>query len=95
MTIENNALENFMSAFDFASLIKEPTCYQSENPRCIDLILTNKKEFMKNSKTFEVGISDHHKFLLQVFGANFLKETLEQNFIGIINFLTLMLSKET
>ena len=73
LTIENNALENFMSAFDFASLIKEPTCYQSENPRCIDLILTNKKEFMKNSKTFEVGISDHHKFIVTRLRSQFSK----------------------
>ena len=33
-------------------------------PTCRDLILTNKKELFKNSKTFEVGISDHHLLTL-------------------------------
>ena len=44
LTVENNNLENFMSTFDLECLIKKPTCFQSINPRCIDLILTNKKK---------------------------------------------------
>ena len=45
----------FMNAFDWESLIKTPTCFPSTSPSCIDLILTNKKEFFKNFKVFEVG----------------------------------------
>ena len=48
-----------MTLFNIESLINTPTYFQSEKPRCINLILTNKKNLFKNSKTFEVGISDH------------------------------------
>ena len=55
LAVENKDLEVFMNAFDLESLIKTPTCFPSTSPSCIDLILTNKKEFFKNSKVFEVG----------------------------------------
>ena len=53
-----------MTSFNLESLINTPTCFQSEKPLCIYLILTNKKSLFKNSKTFEVGISDHHHLVL-------------------------------
>ena len=53
-----------MTLFNLESLINTPTCFQSEKPRCIDLILTYKKSLFKNSKTFEVGISDHYHLVL-------------------------------
>ena len=59
-TSENWNLDTFMSCFDLESLIKVPTCFQSTNPTFIDLILTNKKNFFKNSNVLEVGISDHY-----------------------------------
>ena len=42
LTIDNKSLENFISTFDLEFLIKKPTCFQSSNTTCIDLILTNK-----------------------------------------------------
>ena len=45
LTVENKNLEVFMNTLDLECLIKEPTCFQSTSPSCIDLILTNKKEF--------------------------------------------------
>ena len=33
---------------------------KTSNPFFIDLILTNKNEFLKNFCAVEVGISDHH-----------------------------------
>ena len=53
-----------MTLFNLESLINTPTSFQSGKPRCIDLILTNKKSLFKNSKTSEVGISDHHHLVL-------------------------------
>ena len=35
--------ESFLQAYNVNSLIKEATCFQSSNPSCIDLILTNQK----------------------------------------------------
>ena len=43
--------------------IKNPICFQATSPSCTDLILTNKKEFFKNSNFLEVGISDHHSLV--------------------------------
>ena len=53
-----------MNTFDLECLIKKLTCFQSTSPKCIDLILTNKKEFFKNSNVVEVGISDHHSLIM-------------------------------
>ena len=36
-------LESFLQACNLTSLIKETTCFQSNNPSCIDLILTKQK----------------------------------------------------
>ena len=60
LTIENKHLEELLSLFDIKSLISSPTCFQSINLTCIDLILTNQEDLFSNSNTCEVGISDHH-----------------------------------
>ena len=54
-----------MNTSDLECLIKKPTCFQSSNPRCIDLILTSiKKELLKNNNIIELGISDRHSFIV-------------------------------
>ena len=73
LTIDNKSLENFMTTFDLECLIKKPTCFQSSNPTCIDLILTNKKEFLKNVDVIEVGISDHHSLIVTALKSILLK----------------------
>ena len=45
-----------MTLFNLESLRNTRTCFQSEKPRCIDLILTNKKSLFKNCKMFQVAI---------------------------------------
>ena len=60
ITIPN---ENYFLDILSEVLINKPTCFQSANPTCIDLILTNKKSLFKNSNVLEVGISDHHSFI--------------------------------
>ena len=59
-------LESFIRAYNLGSLIKEATRFQSSNPSCIDLVLTNQKNMYKLSNTFETGISDHHKLISTV-----------------------------
>ena len=54
-------------------MIKSPTCFQSSKPTYIDLILANKKELFKNSKTFEFGISDHRLLTLTSMRIQFIK----------------------
>ena len=62
-----------MSTFGMECLITKPTCFQSAKPNCIDLILTNKKELFKNSNVLEVGISDHHSFIVTVLKNQLIK----------------------
>ena len=56
LSVENSHLEAFMQAFDLSSLIKKPTCYYSNTPSCIDLILSNRKSLFKLFNTFETGL---------------------------------------
>ena len=55
LTVENKTLETFMSTFNFDCLIQKPTCFQSVNPTCIDLILTNKKNIIQKHKCHRSG----------------------------------------
>ena len=44
-------------------MMKEPPCYQSQNPNYIDYFLNNGKALFKHSQTFETGLSNHHKLI--------------------------------
>ena len=52
-----------MQAYNVNNLIKEPTCFQLNNPNQIDFILANIKSMKKFSNTFETGLSDHNKLI--------------------------------
>ena len=58
LTVNNKNLGVFLNTFN----INKPTCFESTNSTCIDLILTNKKSLFKNSNVLEVRISDRHSF---------------------------------
>ena len=58
LTVNNENLGVFMNTFNLESLINKPTCFQSANPTCIDLILTSKESLFINSNALEVGISN-------------------------------------
>ena len=73
MVTENTHLNNLLQLYNLTPLIKEPTCYQSQNPNCIDHILTNKKNLFKLSKTFETGLSDHHKLISTLMKSGIVK----------------------
>ena len=73
LTIENKHLEELLSLFNIKSLISSPTCFQSINPTCIDLILTNQEDLFSNSNTCEVGISDHHHLVSTMLNKKILK----------------------
>ena len=51
-----------------------PTCYQSNDSTCIDLILTNKKNLLKLSGTFKTGLYDHHKLISTILKSGGFKE---------------------
>ena len=63
ITTENTHLQSMMQAYNLGNLIKEQTCFQSNNPSQTDLLLTNQKTKYKFSNTFETDLSDHHKLI--------------------------------
>ena len=62
-----------LNLYDLSSLIDKPTCHKSQNPSCIDLILTNRKTLFNLSNTFEVGISDHHELVSTILKTGVVK----------------------
>ena len=56
----------FMNIYDLSNLVQEPTCFKSDNPRCIDLILTNRCRSFQHTTTTETGLSDFHKMIVAV-----------------------------
>ena len=48
--------EDLLNLFNLSSPISSPTCFQSTNPTCIDLILTDQDDLFSNFNTREVGI---------------------------------------
>ena len=63
LSVNNKNHGELMNMSNLEVLISEPTCFQSTNPTCIDLILTNQKGLFKNSNVLEVGIFDQYSFI--------------------------------
>ena len=55
LTIKDKHLEELLNLFNLKRLISSPTCFQSTNPTCIDLILTNQEDLFSNCNTCEWG----------------------------------------
>ena len=65
-------LDNFMVDFGLNNIVKDKTCYKNrDNPKCIDLILTNKRRMFQNTTTIDIGISDFHKMVLTSFKSKY------------------------
>ena len=71
--VGNSAIKAFMDAFTLVNLIKNPTCYKSDSPRCIDLIMTNCKSHFHNTTNIETGLSDFHVMILSILKGDFIK----------------------
>ena len=56
------------------NLVKEPTCYISHTPKCIDLALTNRNRSVQKTTTVENGLSDFHKMVVTVLKTTFPKQ---------------------
>ena len=67
-------MEELLDLFNLKKLISSPTCFQSTNSTCIDLILTSQEDLFSNSNnTCEVGISDHHHLVSKMHNKKILK----------------------
>ena len=73
---KESAMTDLCQAYNMENLINNFTCCKSPNkPTCIDLMLTNKPRFFKNSNLLETGQSDFDKMTLTVMRAYFVKQT--------------------
>ena len=79
LCVENAHLEATLEHYDLINLINKPTCHHSNNPTCIDLILTNKKNLFKLSHTFKTGLSDHHKLISTILKSGGFKGKPKEN----------------
>ena len=73
MTVNEGELKNFLDLYSLKSMVREPTCFKSENPKCIDLILTNRDKSVHSTTTIETGLSDFHKMILTVLKTKYQK----------------------
>ena len=69
----SNHLPDMKDVFNLSNLIKEPTCFKSQNGTLIDLILTNRPRSFMKSQAFELGLSDCHKLVCSILRASFKK----------------------
>ena len=65
---------DFMNLFDLKNLVREPTCFKSSNPRCIDLMLTNRGRNFQQTTAIETGLSDFQKMVVTVLKTSFDKQ---------------------
>ena len=71
---KNSNLKNFMHSFNLENIVKEPTCFKSDSPTCIDLILTSDTSNLTNTATVETGLSDFHVMIATVLKGSFHKK---------------------
>ena len=67
-----------MQTYDLTALRKESTCFQSQNPNCINQFLTNQKTFT-HCQTFETGLSDLRKLILTIVKSCIFKGQTKKN----------------
>ena len=73
MSYTNKNMKNLCDIFELNHLIKDPTCFKSSNPSCIDNFYTNKNTMFFNSSTVETGISYHHSLICTILRSTFCK----------------------
>ena len=74
---KNKFLNYFNETLKLKNLLKEPTCFKSQNPSMIDLILTNHRSSFMKTAVLESGISDHHKIIFSILKHTFAKGPLK------------------
>ena len=63
----DTSLKDFCDIYSIKYLINKPTCYKNlVNPKCIDLMLTNKQRSFQNSCVIDTGLSNFHKMTVTV-----------------------------
>ena len=70
----DSSLYQYMQEFNLENVVKVPTCFKSDSPTCIDLILTSDKRKLANSRAIETGLSDFHAMVVTTLKGSFHKK---------------------
>ena len=82
----NTILTNFLDSNNLRNLIKTNTCFKGKRSS-IDLILTNRKYSLKNTSSYETGLSDHHHMIYTMLKSSFVNiESKQLNYRDFKNF---------
>ena len=73
MEVHENKLDQLIFDYNLYSLHKGSTFFKSVTGRCIDLLLTNKKDSFFHSQAFETSFSDHHHLVYTIFKSTVIK----------------------
>ena len=65
-------IKMFMELYQLKNLIKEPTCFKSDYPKFIDLIITNRPSSFQSSGMIETGLSDFHSMIVTILKGGFI-----------------------
>ena len=66
-------ISNFLEDYNLKNIINSPTCFESDNPKCIDLILTSQSTSFQNTTTIQAVLSDFHSMIVTVLGDGFVR----------------------
>ena len=72
----NDSLQDFMHDINLENIVKEPTCFKSVNPTCIDLNLTSDSGKFSNIRPIENELSDFHAMVATALRGSFRKKVL-------------------
>ena len=65
--VSDMSMKDFCDIYSFKNLIKEPTCFKNPiNPKCTNLMFTNRHRSFLNSCLIETGFSNFHKMTVTV-----------------------------
>ena len=67
-----SVIRDLMASYNFRNTMKDPTCFNSNSPNCIDLILTNGKGSLKSTTTAETWLSDFNAMILTAIADGFI-----------------------
>ena len=70
----DDSLHQFMHELNMENVVKVPTCFKSDSPICIDLILTYDKRKLSNITAMETGLSAFHAMEVTTLKGSFHKK---------------------
>ena len=69
-------ISDFMNNYGIKNLVKSPTCFKSDSPRCIDLIVMNRTRTFQNTVKVHAGLSDFHAMIVTALKGGYKKKDL-------------------